>query len=74
MKYFIATDIHGSYFFAKKVVEEFEKSGADKLVLLGDLYYHGPRNPLPEEHAPMTVAELFTSFQSRGTATPKSTK
>ena len=53
MKYFIATDIHGSYFFAKKVVEEFEKSGADKLVLLGALYYHGPRNPLPEEHAPM---------------------
>ena len=53
MKYFIATDIHGSYFFAKKVVEEFEKSGTDKLVLLGDLYYHGPRNPLPEEHAPM---------------------
>ena len=65
MKYFIATDIHGSYFFAKKVVEEFEKSGADKLVLLGDLYYHGPRNPLPEEHAPMKVAELFNSLSDK---------
>lgn len=65
MKYFIATDIHGSYFFAKKVVEEFERSGADKLVLLGDLYYHGPRNPLPEEHAPMKVAELFNSLSDK---------
>ena len=37
MKYFIATAIHGSYFFAKMVVEEFEKSVADKPVLLGDL-------------------------------------
>lgn len=65
MKYFIATDIHGSYSRAKKIVEEFEKSAADKLVLLGDLYYHGPRNPLPEEHAPMKVCELFNSVSDK---------
>ncbi len=65
MKYFIATDIHGSYFWAQKVVDKFEKSGADKLVLLGDLYYHGPRNPLPEGHAPMKTAELFNSLSDK---------
>ena len=65
MKYFVATDIHGSYYWAKKVVEKFNDSGADKLVLLGDLYYHGPRNPLPEEYAPMKTAELFNGISDK---------
>ena len=65
MKYFVATDIHGSYYWAKKIVEKFNASGADKLVLLGDLYYHGPRNPLPEEYAPMKTAELFNGISDK---------
>ena len=50
MKLLIASDIHGSAFYAKKVVESFEKEEADKLLLLGDILYHGPRNDLPFGH------------------------
>ena len=44
MKYFFASDIHGSSFYTKKIIEKYKESNASKLVLLGDLLYHGPRN------------------------------
>lgn len=47
MKLFIISDIHGSLYYLKKVMEIFEKENYDKLVILGDELYHGPRNPLP---------------------------
>ena len=59
MKFLIASDIHGSRFYAEKLLKCFEQEGADKLILLGDLYYHGPRNPLPEGYDPMGVAQLL---------------
>lgn len=59
MKYFVATDLHGSAFWAQKVVEEFRRSNADLLVILGDVYNHGPRNPFPQDYAPMKVAEIL---------------
>ncbi len=62
MKYFVASDIHGSVYYAKKVLELFEKEEADELILLGDLYYHGPRNPLPKDYLPMEVASLLCNF------------
>lgn len=65
MKVLIASDIHGSYYYAKKVKEAFEREKADMLVLLGDIYYHGPRNPFPEDYAPMKVAELLNSMKSK---------
>lgn len=65
MKVLIASDIHGSYYYAKKVKEAFEREKADLLVLLGDIYYHGPRNPFPEEYAPMKVADLLNSMKEK---------
>ena len=46
MKYMIASDIHGSAFYCRKLLEAFEASGANRLVLLGDILYHGPRKNL----------------------------
>ena len=62
MKYVVASDIHGSLYYANKLMECFKKEQADSLILLGDLYYHGPRNNLPTEYKPMEVANLLNSF------------
>lgn len=59
MKYMIASDIHGSAYYCKKVLEAYDREGADKLILLGDLLYHGPRNDLPREYAPKEVIRLL---------------
>ena len=59
MKYIIASDIHGSAYYAKMLARKFENSGADKLILLGDLLYHGPRNDLPRDYAPKEVIEIL---------------
>lgn len=59
MKYLFASDLHGSAYYAEKLIARFEEEGADRLVLLGDLLYHGPRNPLPEGHNPQRVAALL---------------
>lgn len=61
MKFLVASDIHGSAYYAEKCVEAFKREGADKLILLGDILYHGPRNPLPRDYAPQRVAELLNS-------------
>ena len=59
MKYIIASDIHGSAHWCRKLVENFRKEQADRLLLLGDLLYHGPRNAFPEEYEPMAVAAML---------------
>ncbi len=64
MKYLIASDIHGSHYYAKKLIDAFESEKANKLILLGDLLYHGPRNPLPKEYNPLNVAELLNKHKS----------
>ena len=46
MKYMFASDIHGSAYYCRKMLEAFERSGAERLILLGDILYHGPRNDL----------------------------
>ena len=65
MKLLVATDIHGSAYFAERVVQKFKESDAELLVLLGDVYNHGPRNPFPKDYAPMKVAELLNSVSDR---------
>ena len=55
MKLMIASDIHGSAYWCKKMLEAFEQNGAERLILLGDILYHGPRNDLPKEYAPKQV-------------------
>lgn len=63
MKYFIASDIHGSLKHAKSLFEAFEREQADRILLLGDLLYHGPRNDLPEEYNPKAVIELLNQYK-----------
>ena len=59
MKLLIASDIHGSAYWCRKLLEVYETEKPDKLVLLGDILYHGPRNDLPREDAPKTVIALL---------------
>ena len=59
MKIMIASDIHGSAFYCKKMLEAYNKENADKLLLLGDILYHGPRNDLPEGYAPKQVIAML---------------
>ena len=61
MKIMVASDIHGSALYCRRMLERFDEEGADKLLLLGDLLYHGPRNPLPEEYNPKAVAEMLNA-------------
>ena len=63
MKILIASDVHGSYFALKKVLERVKSENANKLILLGDVYNHGPRNPFPAEYAPMDVASALNSIK-----------
>ena len=63
-KIFIASDIHGDAQTTEKLLERYRESGADKLVLLGDVLYHGPRNDLPAGYAPKKVIELLNPFKN----------
>lgn len=65
MKYLIASDIHGSAYYTEKLIERFKVENADKLILLGDIYNHGPRNPLPEGFNEMKVAEILNAVKDR---------
>ena len=51
-KIMIASDIHGSAYYCRQMLERFKEEKAERLVLLGDILYHGPRNDLPKEYAP----------------------
>ncbi len=59
MKLVIASDIHGSAYYCRKLMEAYEREQGDKLILLGDLLYHGPRNDLPKEYAPKEVLGML---------------
>ena len=65
MKLMFASDIHGSELWCRKTLEAFENEKADKLCLLGDILYHGPRNDLPEGHAPKKVIELLNAVKTQ---------
>lgn len=64
MKYMIASDIHGSEFYCKKLIEAYKAEKADRLILLGDILYHGPRNDLPEGYAPKKVIEILNAMKN----------
>lgn len=65
MKLFIASDIHGSAFWCGKLMEAAEKEEPDKLILLGDLLYHGPRNDLPQGYAPKEVIPMLSTWKDK---------
>ena len=62
MKLLIASDIHGDYECAKKICDIYKEEKCDKMLLLGDILYHGPRNDLPNGYAPKSVIELLNSM------------
>lgn len=65
MKLMIASDIHGSEYYCKLMLKMFEVENPDKLLLLGDLLYHGPRNDLPRDYSPKAVIELLNSVSDK---------
>lgn len=64
-KIVFAADIHGSAFWCKKLLAAFEKEGAEKLCLLGDLLYHGPRNDFPTEYCPKDVFAMLNAVKDK---------
>ena len=64
-KWMIASDIHGSAYYCRKLCDAFEKEQAEKLLLLGDLLYHGPRNDLPRDYAPKEVFAMLNGMADR---------
>lgn len=65
MKMVIASDIHGSAAWCKKLLDAYKKERAEKLLLLGDILYHGPRNPLPDGYNPKKVVELLSDVKEQ---------
>ena len=65
MKWMIASDLHGSYYYAQQLQQAFEREQADRLLFLGDLLYHGPRNDLPREYAPKEVIPLLNGKKEK---------
>jgi putative phosphoesterase len=65
MKIIIASDIHGSAKYCRQLLEEYKREKAEKLLLLGDILYHGPRNPLPEEYSPKDVVAMLSELKEQ---------
>lgn len=60
----IASDLHGSAYYCEKMLEAYKNEKAEKLLLLGDLLYHGPRNDLPEGYEPKKVIAMLNEYSS----------
>ena len=65
MKFVIASDLHGAAPAVRKLIEHIEAESPDRVLLLGDLLYHGPRNDLPEGYAPKEVLAMLNAMASR---------
>lgn len=65
MKYLIASDIHGSAYYCDLLIKAIESEKADKVLLLGDILYHGPRNDLPKGYAPKKVIEMLNPLKEK---------
>ena len=65
MKLMIASDIHGSAYYCTQLLAAFEREQADRLLLLGDILYHGPRNDLPRDYAPKQVLAMLNGMKER---------
>ncbi len=63
MKWMIASDIHGSEYYCNQLLEAYRSEGADRLLLLGDILYHGPRNDLPRDYAPKKVITMLNAMK-----------
>ena len=63
MKWLLASDLHGSAYYCRRLLAAFDREEADRLLLLGDILYHGPRNDLPREYDPKAVTALLNERQ-----------
>ncbi len=63
MKWLIASDLHGSGYYCRALLDAFDREKADRLLLLGDLLYHGPRNDLPRDYDPKSVTAMLNERQ-----------
>lgn len=64
MKLMIASDIHGSAYYCRKMIDAYKRENADKLLILGDILYHGPRNDLPKDYAPKEVIAMLNPLKN----------
>lgn len=64
MKLMFASDIHGSAYYCRKMLEAYQAEEAERLILLGDILYHGPRNDLPKEYAPKEVIAMLNPMKN----------
>ncbi|SCP99256.1 phosphodiesterase [Anaerobium acetethylicum] len=64
MKIMVASDIHGSAYYCRKMIEAYKEERADRLLLLGDLLYHGPRNDLPRDYEPKEVIKMLNEWKT----------
>lgn len=65
MKLFFISDIHGSEYYLSQAIEEFEKEGADYLIILGDILYHGARNDLPKAYNPKGIIKILNNYKDK---------
>ena len=65
MRFLVVSDIHGDSYWAQRTITLFEKINADRLILLGDILYHGPRNDLPPHYDPKKVIGIFNQYADR---------
>lgn len=65
MKWMIASDIHGSAYYCRQLLEAFHREQADRLLILGDILYHGPRNDLPRDYAPKEVLAMLNAEKNK---------
>lgn len=65
MNLMIASDIHGSGYYCREMMRAFERERPERLLLLGDILYHGPRNDLPRDYAPKEVSAMLNGIKGR---------
>lgn len=65
MKLLIASDIHGSAYYCEQLIDALTREKADKLLILGDILYHGPRNDLPKGYEPKKVIEQLNNIKDK---------
>ena len=65
MRFFVVSDIHGDCYWAGKAIEAFRREDADRMILLGDILYHGPRNDLPENYDPKKVIGMLNGIADK---------
>lgn len=65
MKWIIASDLHGSAYYCKKLIEFYKSQKAEKILLLGDILYHGPRNELPRDYNPKEVITMLNDISDK---------